>query len=286
MVMDRKQLAAYERKVKKTISDYSLISRGERVLVACSGGKDSTTLLYLLQRFGYDVEAIAIDLHIGEYSKENIENVKKFCKEHKIKLNLVDLREELGSSICFIRGGIQAKKKVSNCNICGAVKRWILNKKAKELRAAKLATGHNLSDESETVVMNLIKGNPELGLGMGPKTGLQSSSGFVQRIKPLYFCTNEETAAYSRAMGFPVVYEPCPCSVGVFRRRVRKGLGELEKSYPDIRINLVKNFMGLLPELKKRSASAGAVNECEQCGEPSRNRICRLCSLLLIQRQK
>ena len=278
--MDSKEILKFEAKVKKIIEDYDLLSKKDKVLVACSGGKDSTTVLYLLHKSGYDVEALTIDLHIGDYSKRNIENVKRFCKEHKIKLNLVDLRKEFGSSICYIREGIQEKKRLSNCTICGVVKRWILNKKAKELKATKLATGHNLNDESETVIMNLLKGNPEMGIGMGPKTGFRKDSGFVQRIKPLYFCTNAETRAYSEAMGFPVVYEPCPCSEGVFRRRVRGELAELEKSQPDIRLNLVQNFLRLLPELRKRYGSDGKINQCELCGEPSRNRICRLCSLI------
>jgi uncharacterized protein (TIGR00269 family) len=284
--MDKKGLAEFERIVKKTIRDYKLISKSDKVLVACSGGKDSTTTLYLLRKFGYNVEALAIDLHIGDYSRRNIENVKRFCKEQKIRLNLVDLREEFGSSICYIRGGIQGKKKLSNCTICGVVKRWILNRKAKELRATRLATGHNLNDESETVIMNLLKGNPELGLGMGPKSGFRKDRLFVERIKPLYFCTNAQTRAYSEAMGFPVVYEPCPCSEGVFRRRIRKQLAGLEKDYPDIRLNLVRNFLSELPALRKRAGVGGKILECEACGEPSRNRLCQLCSMMEILKSR
>jgi tRNA-5-methyluridine54 2-sulfurtransferase len=279
-IMDKKQVAAFERKVKKTIDKYELIEQGDKVLVACSGGKDSTTTLYLLQKWGYKPEALYIDLHIGDYSKKNLENVKGFCGKQGIKLNLVDLRLEFGSSICYIREGIQGKKNLSNCTICGVVKRWILNKKAKELHADKLATGHNLNDESETVFMNLLKGNPELGMGMGQKTGRRKDSGFVQRIKPLYFCTNEETRAYSEAMGFPVIYEPCPCSIGVFRRKVRRELALLEQAYPDVRLKLVRNFLRLLPELRSKAGPVGSINECEVCGEPSRNKICRLCSLI------
>lgn len=289
--MDKKQARIFERKVRDTIVRYGLADRKDKVLVACSGGKDSTTVLYLLNKLGYDAQAITIDLHIGDYSKRNIENIKMFCREHKIRLHVVDLREELGSSICYIRDGIQDKKKLSNCTICGVVKRWILNRKAKELRATRLATGHNLNDESETVLMNLMKGNPELGLGMGPKTGntkvKAGEKSFVQRIKPLYFCTNEEIRAYSEFMGFPVVYEPCPCSVDVFRRKIRNELKELEKAYPGIRLKLVRNFLKILPRLRKKYSKAkgkSAIGRCELCGEPSRNNVCRLCGLIKIQR--
>jgi uncharacterized protein (TIGR00269 family) len=289
-VMDKRQMAGFEKRVKSTIDKYGLIKKGDKVLVACSGGKDSTTTLYLLQKFGYKPEALSIDLHIGDYSKRNIENVKLFCEEHRIKLHLVDLRLEFGSSICYIREGIQGKKNISNCSICGTFKRWILNKKAKELHADKIATGHNLNDESETVLMNILKGNPEMGLGMGPKTGRTNAKAadnrFVQRIKPLYFCTNEEIRAYSEAMGFPVVYEPCPCSVAVFRRKIRNELKVLEKANPKIRLNLVRNFLKMLPSLRKKYGTGGKIRECEMCGEPSRNRICRLCSLIGIMKKR
>jgi uncharacterized protein (TIGR00269 family) len=296
--MDKRQAVAFEKRVKGTIERYGLLSKKDRVLVACSGGKDSTTTLYILHKLGYDVEALSIDLHIGDYSKRNIENIKGFCREQKIKLHLVDLRDEFGSSICYIREGIQGKKKLSNCTICGVVKRWILNRKAREFGATRLATGHNLNDESETVLMNLLKGNPELGLGMGPKTGYTNDGSFVQRIKPLYFCTNEEVRAYSEFMGFPVVYEPCPCSVGVFRRKIRNELKELEKAYPDIRLRLVRNFLKMLPGLRERYSTGSKgkrgsdgkmgveckIGRCELCGEPSRNKLCRLCSLIKIQK--
>lgn len=308
MSMDKKQAAAFERKVKGTIEKYKLLTKKDRVLVACSGGKDSTAVLYILHKLGYDVEALAIDLHLGDYSEQNIKNVKRFCKKHDIKLHIADIIDELGVGIRDIesRGrGMMNGRENSTCMVCGVVKRWILNKKAKEFKATKLATGHNLNDESETVLMNLLKGNPEMGLGMGPMAGAAetankgkgekySNTSFVRRIKPLYFCSNEEVRAYSEYMGFPVVYSPCPCSANVFRRRIRNELKELENNYPDIRLRLVNNFLKMLPGLRKKySASSsgdngkgGKIGRCELCGEPSRNRVCRLCSLIDIKKSR
>jgi uncharacterized protein (TIGR00269 family) len=272
----------FEEKVKDTVKKYDLVQKNDKVIVACSGGKDSTTTLYLLKKFGYDVEALIIDLLIGKWSEDNLENVKKFCKKLGVKLHVINMRHEFGCSICYIRSGIQSKERLGNCSICGVIKRWLLNKKARELGAMKLATGHNLDDEAETVLMTLFKGKPEIMLGAGPKTMGIKDEKFIPRIKPLYFCTNAEVARYSKAMNFPVLYDPCPCSVGTYRRRIRKWLAELAKRDSDIKENLVNNFLQLLPVLRESRKPGKKIRYCRNCKEPSRNEICKRCELIKI----
>jgi uncharacterized protein (TIGR00269 family) len=192
------------------------------------------------------------------------------------------MREEFGCSICYLRSGIQSRKRLGNCTICGVIKRWLLNKKARELGADKLATGHNLDDEAETVLMNLLTGNPKKGINMGPTTG-SSDNGFVERIKPLYFLTNADIRKYSKTMNFPVLYEPCPCSLGTFRREVRKGIAEMEGRNPGIKSNIVNNFL-MLSDIKEDRSNKIRIKQCKACGEPSRNNVCKRCSLLKIMK--
>jgi len=98
-----------EAKVNRTINDYNLISHGDKVLIAYSGGKDSTSVLYLLKKLGYNVEALMIDLLLGDYSKKHLDNAESFCKELGVKLHVITIREAIGNSICYIRSGVQAK---------------------------------------------------------------------------------------------------------------------------------------------------------------------------------
>lgn len=272
-------IKSFEDKVKKTIIKYKLCSKKENIIVACSGGKDSTAVLYLMKKFGYNVEALMINLMIGDWSKRNLDNVKKFCKSIGVKLHVVNIKDISGSSICYIRHKIQSKVKLTNCMICGVIKRWILNKKSRELGGKKLVTGHNLDDEAENLVMNLFKGKPEISFRLGPKTGIVKEKKFIPRIKPLYFCTNDEVREYSKEMKFPVLYSACPCSVGVFRRNVRKFIEDVKKIIPEVKENLVYGFIKDLPKFKKEY-KLGKLVYCSICSEPSQNEVCKKCELM------
>ncbi len=276
---DRIFLEKFEKDVKNTISSYKLASKRDRIAVACSGGKDSTTALYLLKKFGYNVFAIYIDLKMGDYSKKCLDNIKKFCKEHKINLHIISMQKEFGSSMCYIRSNIQESKKISNCTICGVIKRWLLNKKARQLKATKLATGHNLDDEAQTILINFFKGNVKLGLNSGPATGIVEDRKFVTRIKPLYFSPEDDIRKYSEMMKFPVNYERCPCAVGTYRIETRGFLNHLQEK-DSIEMNVIKNFLLILPRLRDYFIKDDGLTYCKKCGEPSRQDICKVCSLL------
>lgn len=272
---------SFEAKVKKTLEGYALLEKGEKVVVAASGGKDSTVVLHLLNEWGFEPEALHVDLHLGEYAKRHKRNLEAFCMERGIPLHETSLREAFGYSACFVQTALAEKGvSVRSCTVCGILKRSVLNKTARGLGAARLATGHNLDDEAQAIAMNYLKNNLALGAKLGPKPGVVKDKKFVQRIKPLYFCLEKEVKEYSRFKGFKVQYAKCPCSEGVYRRQVKNGLDALEKGFPGTSEKIIENFLGVLPALRKRFKPRGALAYCRKCGEPSRNAECGACGML------
>jgi len=278
---DAPPFKALEEKVASTISERRLIESGENVLVAVSGGKDSTTALYILHKLGYRVEGIIIDQLLGEYSKKNLTNIQQFCKQNNIKLHVVHMRDLYGCSVCYMKSVLDNKGiHLTTCAICGVIRRSILNKKARELKADKLATGHNLDDEAQTIFMNLVRGELERCARLGPEAGVVRNCKFVPRIKPLYFCLEEEVEKYSRIQGFPVVYDPCPCSVDSYRSHIKELLNEMEAKHAGTKESIMNGFLEVRKLLKKEQKIGGKINECIKCGEPSSNNVCRACIIL------
>lgn len=274
----------FEKKVRKTIRKYSLIGKKEKLLVACSGGKDSTVVLYLLDKIiknkNVKIEAYHVNLHLGEYSKKNLRNIINFCKKHKIKLHKADFRKGFGYSVCYMRDILKEKDIIlRSCTICGVLRRYLINKEARKLKATKVVTGHNLDDEVQNVVMNIFRNNVAVLPRLGPKTGLIEHKKFIQRVKPLYFCSEDEVKLYSKLMKFELVYERCPCSVDSYRRSIRKMLNDFEKKYKGTKNSIISSFLRLLPVLKKENVKE-ELKFCKKCGEVSMDELCAACKIL------
>ena len=276
---DRDFINDFESKVKQTIKKYKLLDKKDKIIVAASGGKDSTTILYLLNKFGYNVSALYINLRLGKYSDNCLQAAKELCKQEKIKLHLLDIKKQFGMRMCNIRCGVQKEFKVSNCMDCGIVKKWLLNKEARRLKADKIVTGHHLDDEAQTIIMNFLQGNLMLGANSGPATGSINDRKFVPRVKPLYFISEKDIKKYSLIKKLPVNYEKCPCAVSSLRIRTREFLQNKDEK---IKQNIIQNFLKILPELKKRLWE-NKVIYCKICEEPSRNEICKKCELLSLK---
>ncbi len=229
-----------ELRLKQTLAKIKL-SKKDRILVALSGGKDSTVTAYLLKKFGYNIEGFHIDLGMGDYSKRCLEAVEKLCEKRDIKLHLYNIKKEMGGSMCYIRTSIQTThgKGLKNCAICGVIKKWIMNKEARKLKVDKIATGHNLDDEAQTFLMNILKGSPQLSANSGAITRNEGDKKFITRIKPLFYVAENDIREYAKKMKLPVVYEHCPCALDSYRIQIRQFTNSLTTKEKE---NIMKNF--------------------------------------------
>jgi len=260
-----------ETQFKKTLKKIG-ISKDEKILVAVSGGKDSATTAYLLHKFGYKIEGFHIDLKIGAYSEKCLKAVEKLCKDLGIRLYVYDVKKEMGSGMCYLRSSIQSKKKLNNCAICGVIKKWIMNKEARRLKASKIATGHNLDDEAQTFLMNLFKGSLQLSSNTGAITKNIKDKKFISRIKPLFYISEDDIRKYSKMKKLPVVYDKCPCALDSYRIQVRSFVSMLSEKE---KMNILNNFERLNIENNGK-----VIKYCEICKEPARNLLCKRCLLV------
>jgi uncharacterized protein (TIGR00269 family) len=265
-------------KVKETLKKIKL-SKKAKIIVALSGGKDSTLVAVLLKKLGYNIGGFHINLKIGKYSEECLEKVKELCKQLNIKLQIYDIKKKMGSSMCYLRSGIQSRSKgeIKNCAICGVIKKWIINREVRKLKADYLATGHNLDDEAQTFLINIFKGSPQLSANLGIVSKRISDKKFIPRIKPLFYVPEDEIKKYAKKKKLPVVYESCPCALDSYRIQVRKFLNTVSNKE---KTNIVNNFEKLLPRIKKITDTR--LNYCKICDEPCRGKICKKCKLMKI----
>jgi uncharacterized protein (TIGR00269 family) len=270
----------FEKKVRKTLRIHRLIDKGDRIGVAVSGGKDSLTVLDLLHSIykenqSVEIVAILIDEGIKGYRDKSIEDAKSFCKKLSVPLHIISYKDKHGFELDEV---IQGKKP---CSVCGVLRRDLLNQAAKDLKVNKLATGHNLDDEAQSILMNQFRNNMQASARLGPKTGMRKESAFVQRIKPLYFVSEKEVMTYAFLKGLVTEFTECPYNKVSYRNKVREILNQFEEQFSGTKNAIVNSFIDILPALKEKyKGESGGIKECVNCGGPTSKEVCQKCIVL------
>lgn len=270
----------FEEKVFRTIRQFDLLEKQEKIGIALSGGKDSLTLLFILQKLraqnpNIELEAITIDEGIHGYRDKTIVTAKKFCTTHTIPLHIFSYETEFGMPLDDILKTLEIKP----CTICGVFRRYLLNKKSKEFGFTKLATGHNLDDECQSIMMNQFKNNLQASARLGPKVGIKAHQGFIQRIKPLYLCSEKEVATYAFVQGILDEFTECPNVRKSYRAQVRDMLNDFELQFPGTKSAIVNSLLEMLPSLKDKFKGESA-GTCTHCGEPASKSKCKACTFV------
>ncbi len=271
----------FEKKVRKTLRIFDLIGAKERIAVAVSGGKDSVTVLNILNDIAakkkhFHLFAILVDEGIIGYREHTIVTAKEFCEEKNIPLHIYSFKKELGYTL----DEMVKKLGMKPCTICGVFRRYLLNKKARELKADKLVTGHNMDDEAQSVLMNQFKNNIGVSARLGPITGVKIDKRFVRRIKPLYLVSEKEVALYALLKNLRGKYNECTYENLSFRGEVRDMLNDFEAKNHGVKNNIINSYLEIMPLLKQKYKSDDPINFCSKCREPTSGEVCTACELL------
>jgi len=267
------------KKFKDTIRVNKLMDRGEHIVCGVSGGKDSLVLLYLykklLDKFDFELTALTIDEGISGYRDLSIPFVKKACKDLDVELHIRSFKEEYGYTLDEVT---TMEERLGACSYCGVFRRNILNKYARELGADRLSLGHNLDDEAQVILMNLLRGD----VSRFGRTGTfykDVHPMFIPRVKPLREIPEKEIVLYAVINDIDFDFEECPYAPEAFRDDVRDFLNDMEEKRPGTKHALLKTYDKLFPLLNERF-TPDSIATCERCGEPSISQLCKKCEML------
>jgi tRNA(Ile)-lysidine synthase TilS/MesJ len=196
----------YLNKIFRTIEKYRLVEKGDKIFVALSGGKDSTTVLFALKKFkeerNPDFEIRGFHINLGTIGSEKIQEVvEKQCELAGVKLIVFDLKKE-GIDL----GEIAKKNRRPVCSVCGVIKRYLMNKIPRELEATKIATGHHGDDILVFFIKNILGMNYSWIGKFRPKVESNNPK-LLTKIRPLFFVGRKENEEFVKNLGVPYVQE-------------------------------------------------------------------------------
>lgn len=262
----------FENRVEKTIREFRMFSRRDKILVAVSGGKDSLSLWQALIKLGYDADGFHINLGIGNYSEMSNQIALKFARKVGRTLHELYLAKEVMPVPDF-----RNYDKRPACSLCGTLKRYYMNKVAKELGYSVVATGHNLDDESAVLFSNALSWNIEYLERQYPV--LPEGNGFVKKVKPLCKISEKESALYAVLSGIEYVEDECPMAQGATSIDYKLYLSQLEEKMPGTKLRFYSEFLRKLYPILKTQDQKAKLQKCKVCGEPSISDICSVCKL-------
>ena len=224
----------------KAIADFNMIQRGDRVMVCLSGGKDSFTLLTLLNILRrhsnnkFDISAFTLDQAQPGYDDSKL---REWLEASKIPYEIITrdtysiVKEKIPEGSTY-------------CSLCSRLRRGIIYRHAEEKGFTKVALGHHRDDLIRTVLMSMLY-NGEIK-SMPPKLLSDNKKHIV--IRPLCYVQEKDIISYASEQAFPII----PCNLcgsqeNLVRKRVARLIDTLAEENPKIPSNLLHAIQSIKP---------------------------------------
>lgn len=262
-----------------------MLEFNDRLAVAVSGGKDSLSLLYILTKLQKyrpktTLMAVTVDEGIKGYRNEALDIAIENCKTLDIPIHIVSFKELFGLTLDELISKARAKgqTELTSCAYCGVLRRRAMNVAAREVEATKIATGHTLDDETQTALMNILRGDTTRLAKEKPITN-KAHPMLIRKIKPLCEIPENESALYAYIKKIPFQNTPCPYASEALRNDIRTMLNNIEEKHTGTKFAISRTMERLRPAIEQIETKE-TFKICKECGEPSTQKLCKTCELL------
>jgi len=236
MHSEKRETRRIRRLIGRAIGDFDLIRNRDRILVALSGGKDSWTLLHMLealrQRAPVSFSLVAVTVHPG-FPGFQTGGIEAYLRDRGYEHRIVHapVHELLAAKL---------SPEETPCALCSRIKRGVLYTQARELGCTKIALGHHRDDFIETLLLNqFFNGTIK---AMSPL--LHADDGRNVVIRPLAYVPEADIMRFVAGAGFPITCCACPACGDPDQKRVqvKKLLADLEAAHPGIKASLLASL--------------------------------------------
>jgi tRNA 2-thiocytidine biosynthesis protein TtcA len=224
----------------KAISDYNMIQKGDKVMVCLSGGKDSFTLLTLLNhlriRSGNKFSLMSFTLDQSQPGWDD-SRLRQWLDERDIAYEILTR-----DTYSIVKEKIPEGK--TYCSLCSRLRRGIIYRYAEEHGFTKIALGHHRDDLIRTLMMSILY-NGDIR-SMPPKLLSDNKKHIV--IRPMAYVQEQDIITYAQEQQFPII----PCNLcgsqeNLARKKVARLIDTLAEENPKIPSNILHALQSVKP---------------------------------------